>query len=186
MLGSIRGRTILKREKFLIVEVAGVGYKVSSTNSVLESVAENQEVFLFLYTHVREDALQLYGFTEEKDLEVFEKLLGVSGIGPKGALSVLNVAGVENLEHAITAQDLNYLTKVSGIGRKTAEKIILELKDKIVSKEKNTNLKDEADALEALKALGYSQNEARQALRETRAQNTNDRIKEALKVLGTK
>lgn len=186
MLGSIRGKTILKKDRFLIIEASGVGYKVNAPNWVLDSVTDGVDLFLFLYTHVREDSLQLYGFTKEEDLEMFEKLLGVSGIGPKGAISVLNITGVDNLEHAIAQNDLNYLTKVSGVGKKTAEKIILELKDKVTSKEKRENLKEELDALEALKALGYSPQEARQALAKTRSSSTNEKIKEALKILNQK
>jgi Holliday junction DNA helicase RuvA len=111
-------------------------------------------------------------------------LLGVSGIGPKGALAVLGVASLETLKKAIGTGDISYLTKISGIGRKTAEKIVIELRDKIGKENSDGSLQEELDALEALKSLGYSQHEAREALKKIPAEtNTNKKIKEALKIL---
>jgi Holliday junction DNA helicase RuvA len=121
-----------------------------------------------------------------EELHFFEMLLNVSGIGPKGALSILGIASLSTLRRAISTGDTAYLTKVSGIGRKTAEKIVIELRDK-VGEEKEGSLQGELDALEALKSLGYSQNEARDALKKVPPDaNTNTKIREALKILGGK
>lgn len=146
---------------------------------------------LWIHSHIREDAFDLYGFLDRQELEFFEMLINVSGIGPKGALVILGVAPIETLKRAIGTGDTSYLTKISGIGRKTAEKIVLELRDKISDKVKNiesgTSLQEELDVLEALKSLGYSQNEARGALKKVPQEaNTNTKIKEALKILGGK
>ncbi|MCX6757510.1 MAG: Holliday junction branch migration protein RuvA [Candidatus Nomurabacteria bacterium] len=183
MIGSIKGKIILKTEKFVIVETNGVGYKISLSLDSLIKIKNNLEVFIWIHTVVREDALDLYGFIDREELEFFEMLISVSGIGPKGALSILSVASIYTLRQAIGTNDISYLTKISGIGRKTAEKIVIELRDKFKN-EKEGTLKEELDALEALKSLGYSQNEARDALKNVKAINTNDKIKEALKMLG--
>jgi Holliday junction DNA helicase RuvA len=192
MIGSLRGKIISKTDKFVILETAGVGYKVSvSPDVVSKASATGTELFLFIHTHVREDSLDLYGFLGEEDLSFFEMLLGVSGIGPRSALAILGIASIPTLRQAIGTGDTSYLTKISGIGKKTAERIVIELRDKLADKnmsEKNgTSLRDELDALEALKSLGYSQNEAREALKKVAPEvNTNAKIREALKILGGK
>ena len=188
MIGSIRGKIILKTEKFLIVETNGVGYKINVSPDVLSKAKKlDSEIFLFIHTHVREDILDLYGFLNREELEFFEMLLNVSGIGPKGALSILGIASIETLRQAIGTGDTSYLTKISGIGRKTAEKIVIELRDKMGEAKTGSSLQGELDALEALKSLGYSQNEAREALKKVSPDtNTNTKIREALKILGGK
>jgi len=114
-------------------------------------------------------------------------LINVSGIGPRSALTILSIASIETLRKAIGSNDITYLTKISGIGRKTAEKIIIELRDKVGKENKDGSLKEELDALEALKSLGYSQNEAREALKTVSANSdTNTKIRDALKILGGK
>lgn len=188
MIGSIRGKIILKTEKFLIVETAGVGYKVSVSPEVLLKAGKlDDKISLWIYTHVREDIFDLYGFLDREEQKFFEMLINVSGIGPKGALSILGIASIETLRKAIATSDTAYLTKISGIGRKTAEKIVIELRDKIGEEKKGTSLQGELDALEALKSLGYSQNEAREVLKKVSSDtNTNTKIREALKILGGK
>lgn len=184
MIGSLRGRIISKGEKSVILETGGVGYKVAISPDTLFNLKIDTEVFLFIHTHVREDSFDLYGFLHNSELEFFLMLLNVSGIGPKGALTILGVASIETLKKAISTSDLSYLTKISGIGRKTAEKILLELRDKVGAETEGT-LQNELDALEALKSLGYSQNEARNALKQIDADtNTNTKVREALKILG--
>ncbi len=190
MIGSIRGKIALKTEKFILVETGGVGYKISISPDTLSKTSKiGDGIFLFIHTHVREDALDLYGFLNLRELEFFEMLINVSGIGPKGALAILGIASIETLERAIGTGDTSYLTKISGIGKKTAEKIVIELRDKLSEKIKGSreegSLQGELDVLEALKSLGYSQNEARNALKKvTPEANTNTKIKEALKILG--
>lgn len=191
MIGSIKGKIILKKEKFLVVEASGVGYKISvSPDAISNTKKLGDDVFLFIHTHVREDALDLYGFLDYSELEFFEMLISISGIGPKGALTILGTSSIETLRKAISTGDTSYLTKISGIGKKTAEKIIIELRDKIgkeLSEQNGASLSDEMDALEALKSLGYSQMEAREALKKvTGDKNTNAKIRGALKILGGK
>ncbi len=185
MIGSIKGKITFKTEKFVIVEAGGVGYKVSVSPDTLSKLGN--EVTLWIHTHVREDSLDLYGFLEHSELEFFEMLIGVSGIGPKGALAILGITSVDTLKRAIQTGDTMYLTKLSGIGKKTAEKIVIELRDKMGSEieQSGTSLQGELDSLEALKSLGYSQNEAREALKKVPPDlGTNAKIKEALKILG--
>ena len=192
MIGSIKGNIILTTEKFLIIETNGVGYKINvSPDTLSKTQKPDKEFFFFIHTHVREDTLDLYGFLDYPELEFFEMLIGVSGIGPKGALTILGVTSVETLRKAISTGDISYLTKISGIGKKTAEKIVIELRDKMtkeIKDEKNGSyLREELDVLEALKSLGYSSNEAREALKKTSPDlNTNLKIREALKILGGK
>lgn len=188
MIGSIKGEIILKNEKFLIIESNGVGYKVNvSPETLLRAKREGDRVLLWIHTHVREDAFDLYGFLDYRELQFFELLIGVSGIGPKSAIVILGIASIETLQKAISTGDTAYLTKISGIGRKTAEKIIIELRDKMGEDNGDSSLQEELDALEALKSLGYSQNEAREALKKVSGINdTNAKIREALKILGGK
>ncbi len=186
MIGSIKGKIILKTEKFILVEANGVGYKVNVSPEILtKTQKEEEEIFLFIHTHVREDALDLYGFLDQKELEFFEMLLNVSGIGPRSALAILGITTIETLRRAINTGDISYLTKISGIGRKTAEKIVIELRDKVGEELSGSSLQVELDALEALKSLGYSQTEAREALKKVSTElETNKKIREALKILG--
>jgi len=188
MIGSIKGKIVLKTDKYLIVETSGVGYKISVSPDTLSNTKKTEEeIFLWIHTHVREDAFDLYGFLDREELEFFEMLINVSGIGPKGALSILGITSIETLRKAISIGDTSYLTKISGIGRKTAEKIVIELRDKVGKELEGSSLQVELDALEALKSLGYSAIEAREALKKVSPNtNTNTKIKEALKILGGK
>ncbi len=191
MIGSIRGKIIQKNDKWVISETAGVGYKINISTDTLSKIGDaGKETLFYTHTHVREDALDLYGFLDRRELEFFEMLIGISGIGPKGALAILGVASLETLRRAIGTGDTSYLTKISGIGKKTAEKIVIELRDKFKNKEEESSdasLQGELDALEALKSLGYSQSEARDALKKVAAGlSTNLKVREALKILGGK
>jgi Holliday junction DNA helicase RuvA len=192
MIGSIKGKIILKTEKYIIVETGGVGYKISVVSgearpSMLGLASPTAETFFWIHTHIREDILDLYGFLDRQELEFFEMLINVSGIGPKGALGILGIASIETLKKAISTSDISYLTKISGIGKKTAEKIVIELRDKMGEQKEGSSLQGELDVLEALKSLGYSQHEARETLKKISPElNTNAKIKEALKILGGK
>ena len=188
MIGSIKGKIILKKDKFVIVEQGGIGYKINISSDTQERVQKTKEEILFwTHSHIKEDAQDLYGFLEYDELEFFELLISVSGIGPKGALTILSVAPIEILKRAIGTGDTSYLTKISGIGRKTAEKMVIELRDKVGKENENGSLNQDVDVLEALKSLGYSQNEAREALKKVSNEtDLNNKIKEALKILGKK
>ncbi len=189
MISKLDGKIEYVSEKFLVINVGGVGYKVFATSEILSTVKIEESASFWIYTAVRENAIELYGFRNTNELSFYELLLDVSGIGPKSALGILGIAPIETLRRAIATGDTAYLNKVSGIGRKTAEKIIVELRDKF-SLYKDDNLSDgqireDEDTLEALKSLGYSQNEARDALKQVSndTKGANARIKEALKVL---
>lgn len=192
MISSLEGTVLLKGEKFAVVAVGGVGYKVFATQETLQKIPEKGgTVKVWTHEHVREDIRDLYAFLHYGELELFELLISISGIGPKGALGILSIAGVDTLKKAIAAGDTSYLTRVSGIGRKTAEKIVLELREKMSGKGVTVEapeLKDEADALEALVSLGYTQRDAREALSNVSEKNESveARVKAALKKLGGK
>ncbi len=186
MISYLSGTVAEKESRFVILDVGGVGYRVFVTDDTLRALKVGAEVKLRTHHAVREDTEELFGFLETDDLKLFELLLSVPGIGPKTALNILNVATPETLRRSITSGETAYLTKISGIGRKTAEKIVLELKEKLGAGEEGTGLKEEVDALEALKSLGYSHSEAREALKQVAKDitGTSDRIKQALKLLG--
>ena len=190
MIGHLEGTVRVVRAGYAIVSAGGVGYKVFVTRELLLTLRQNHEAALWTHLAVRENALDLYGFGSEEELRLFELLLTVSGIGPKSALAILDIASTETLRSAISGGNATYLTKVSGIGRKTAEKIVLELKDKVgVSADGSAaTLHGDEEALEALRALGYSQAEARDALRKVpqEIQGGSARLREALKIVGGK
>jgi Holliday junction DNA helicase RuvA len=189
MISKLDGKIVYVSEKFLVINVVGVGYKVSSTSDILTTAKIDNDISLWIYTAVRENAIELYGFRNMDELSFFELLLDVSGIGPRSALGILGIAPIETLRRAIATGDTTYLNKVSGIGRKTAEKIIVELRDKFAMYKDDSlsdgEIRDEEDVLEALKSLGYSQNEARDALKKisNETKGANARIKEALRLL---
>lgn len=194
MISYVEGTIELKGIKFLVVRTGGgIGYKIAVPEETLLKLPEKGgEVKLWTHLYVREDALELYGFIHFAELELFETLIAISGIGPRGALGILGVAPVDTLKKAIATGDTSYLTRVSGIGRKTAEKIVLELREKMAGKGvlavEAPELRDEADALDALIQLGYSQREAREALQQVPKNivGAEKRLKEVLKMLGKK
>lgn len=190
MIGYLEGSVKAHRAGALLLMVQGVGYKVSVTKQTLLKFSPGADVSLSIHTVVREEALDLYGFENETELRFFEMLLTVSGVGPRSALAILDIANVETLRTAIARGNSEYLTKVSGIGRKTAEKIVIELREKVGVGDDATSqaLKGDEEALEAMRSLGYSPAEARDALRKVPHDiaNSNDRLREALKILGGK
>ncbi|MEA2113479.1 MAG: Holliday junction branch migration protein RuvA, partial [Patescibacteria group bacterium] len=131
MISLLEGKIELKTDKLTIINVGGVGYRVFCSGAVLAQLKKGKEAKLFIYLCSRENILDLYGFLSFDDLEFFETLVSVSGIGPKAALSIMALAPAETLKQAIASGQKSLLTKVSGIGQRTAERIILELKDKI-------------------------------------------------------
>jgi holliday junction DNA helicase RuvA len=187
VISQIQGIVLDNNEKYIVVNIGGIGFKIYCTSETKEIAKENEKISLFTHLVVKEDALDLYGFITKDELNFFELLISISGIGPKTALNVLNITTVSALKKAITSNDTSHLIKVSGIGKKIAEKIVLELKDKVgVHSGEGISLRDEIDAVEALKALGYSQKDAREALQEVDKDiiETGARIKSALKILG--
>lgn len=173
MYSYIRGTLEEIGEDKIVVDNQGIGYNIYVPGSVLDRVAAvGSEVKIFTYLHVKEDALTLYGFLTKDDIKVFQLLLGVSGIGPKGALAILSVLSTDDLRFAVVGGDAKAIAKAPGVGAKTAQRVILELKDKLeledVFEPKDTPgvaVKPEVntvkgEAVQALMALGYSSSEA--------------------------
>jgi|TARA_Y100000310_G_scaffold122869_2_gene121629 Holliday junction DNA helicase RuvA len=187
MIAQISGVVIKKGPDFAIIDVGGLGYKVYTTVSAQRLLKKDENASLYTHLSVRENALDLYGFSDEEELSIFEMLVSISGIGPKSARAILSITDAATLRGAVAQGDASTLTKVSGIGKKNAERIIIELRDKLgVLEENSAPIQEEVDAIEALKALGYSVKEARDALKRVSRDisGVDNRIKEALKVLG--
>lgn len=182
----------------LILEVNQIGYNMHITlkAAAFLSMHRNEQVRIYTHTSVREDAMQLYGFLSQDELKMFRQLITVNGVGPKGAMAILDILSVKDLQLAIISQDVKAISKASGIGGKTAERIILDLKGKInmedvlnttISMNASGDSKDnpcETEAMEALIALGYSASEAMKAIKEsgvTAEDDTEAILKKALK-----
>jgi Holliday junction DNA helicase RuvA len=186
MIGSLSGKIQHKSSNYIILETQGVGYKVFVTPILMVTLKVGQTLNLVTLTYVREDQITLYGFEKLPELEFFELLLTVSGVGPKSALGIMSLASLDMIKSAIVSEDPTVFTKVSGIGRKTAERVIIELKDKLKGfAEAAPVAKEHSDALDALLALGYSQPEAREALKAvpTEVKSLQEKVKLALKNL---
>jgi Holliday junction DNA helicase RuvA len=170
MIAHLRGRILTKRPNQAVVDVNGVGYEITiSIPTFSELPGAGGEVSLHIHTHVREDALALYGFLRPQEKELFERLISVSGIGPKLAITVLSGMQAEKMVAAIRGNDVASLTKIPGIGKKTAERMVLELRDKLESfgvpaavASKHSSI--EEDVLSALTNLGYQRAAAERAL----------------------
>jgi len=192
MIASILGNIDAIGTDWLVINVNGVGFKISVPTSVLsEGGIIGREIKVFTHLHVREDELTLYGFISQEDLRIFETVLSVSGIGPKTALAMLSAMNADQLSVAIASADTAMLTSIPGIGKKTAERLILELKDKvgaIVSITTGGRMAQEnADVIGALSSLGYSVAEATRAvgaLPDGKKLSLEERLKLALQYLG--
>lgn len=188
MIASITGTITAKGDRFLVVETGGIGYQVYATLSTLGTFKEGSETRLFTYHHVSETANDLYGFMTMEEVGFFDALLGISGIGPKTALNVMSVSRLEELKNAIRNNDATILTKVSGIGRKTAERIVLELAGKLelVAGSVEAVSGEDGTVVDALVSLGYTRQDARDAVRNIPATVTgvSERVRAALKNLG--
>lgn len=187
MIGYILGKVIHKESRVLIVLSGGVGYTIFVTPETATQGKIGEQLSLWTHLSVKENALELYGFPRREELLLFRLLIGISGIGPKSALNVLSLADVDTLEHAIGRGDSAYLTKVSGIGKKLAEKIVLELKDKVGEATGHDGTpRAEDEALEALEALGYPARDTREIVRTLAKKEltAQDIIRKALQTLG--
>lgn len=188
--GSIKYKSAIpKKDNFVIIDVSGVGYKVYVLDRLINNLQSGQDLELYIYTQVAEAVLDLYGFATQEELNFFEILISISGVGPKSALNVLQKAKIEDLREAANTGNADVLSKVSGIGLKTAQKIVTGLQDKIGGIESNggTSWNDQfSEALEALVNLGYSASQAREVLSHISETDTGDKIKAALKILGKK
>lgn len=190
MIAQLEGKIAGIRGNSVVLMVGGVGYQVFVSTYTLGKVAGLEQALFHIHTHVREDQFSLYGFLNEDDLTMFELLISISGVGPKVALSILSIADVKTIRTAIVNKDPGILTRVSGVGKKTAARVIVELQNKVDA----MDIEDQADALsgqdaiEALTSLGYSVTEAREALKMVPAdiKDVSTRVRQALRNLGKK
>lgn len=192
MIAYLKGKIIAKRDQAVVVEVNNIGYLVHSIPDVLVQPLES-DIELHVHHVVREDSQDLYGFEEEKELMMFKTLITVSGIGPKTALGILTVTTVENLKNAVASGDVKLLTTFSGIGKKTAERLLIELKDKIAvfglpDEQAASASGEDMEVLAALEQFGYSSVDARKVISELPKDisGVEERLKSALKHLGSK
>jgi len=196
MIGRLSGRILVAKPDEVVIDVSGVGYRVQIPLSTFYRLAEGGgSASLHVHTHVREDAIQLFGFWSEDERTAFERLIGVSGIGPKIALAVLSGIGVADLYHAIREEDRSVLERIPGIGRKTAERVLLELRERPAPRRRGGGesmsgtaptsdaaqaIGMDADAASALVHLGYSETAAFDAVRIARRESGTDAALETI------
>lgn len=195
MYEYIKGTYVGMNKDYIVVENSGIGYKIHTSGSTLAKLPKNgEDALLYLQQIVREDFIGLYGFLTKEELDMFKLLLTISGVGAKAALSLLSISNVSNLKYAILSGDEKTITKAQGVGKKMAQRIILELKDKIMPNELlsldnkeiiiEENQENISEALEALVTLGYSEKEAQKALESVdKKESLENIIKSSLKFL---
>jgi len=190
MIASIKGKVLTKGPEGVVVDVRGVGYHIHVPLRSLGDIPDRgKEVFLHTYTNVREDAIQLFGFVTEEERRLFTTLIGINGIGPKLALTILSGMPVNRLIEAINNEDIEILTRIPGLGRKTVARLVLELRGKLPAVEVpagglRADLND--DAVSALVNLGYKRSDSQKAVRDAMKRGLSsieDIIKEALRYL---
>lgn len=186
MIGSLRGTLTCKRPDRIVIDVRGVGYVVQVPLSVLSILPEEgKDVFVHVHTHLKEDALVLYGFRTDEERRVFTTLIGISGIGPRIALNILSSFSHEAFYEAVNSENVDILCKVPGLGKKTAHRLILELRGKLPAQEREETRAFD-DALSALVNLGYHKTLAREALEKAYGNGARDiegLLRESLKLL---
>lgn len=188
MISYIKGEVVKKGIDYLILDNNNIGYYINTSFSTLEKVSEKEKIIILTYMHIREDIIALYGFLTSDEIDLFKKLISVNGIGPRAGLSVLSTYEVNTVKEIVLKEDVSGLSKVPGIGKKTASKIILELKDKVgtVEELKGSEIvvsSEMSDVIEALTSLGFNYAEVKRTLgnMELSGKSENDIIKEALK-----
>jgi Holliday junction DNA helicase RuvA len=184
----LEGKVKSKGDNFVVVELHGIGLKVFTSKKALSRLGD--EAKLFTHLHVREDALDLFGLSSERELKFFEQLISISGVGPKSALSIMDVAELEKIIAAIKEGRPDLLTEASGIGRKTAERIIIELRGKVTTEQSGEMVKtmeSDSDILETLISLGYKKDAVRSAMEKAGkdARGIEARLKATLKILSS-
>jgi len=192
MISYLEGKIEYLGDKFVILNTGGIGYKVNIVPKLLNSLSESKPI-VKLFTHsqlnMREGVFDIYGFDKREDLELFHLLISVSGIGPKNALNIMSSVEPKHLKAAVVNNDPDYLKKISGLGPKTAQRLIMELQNKVdyleIGDMKGMDLGQEGEAMEALVALGYTLSQAKDALKEdAKGKTLEQRVREALKLLG--
>jgi len=192
MIGYLNGEVVVIDNPSIVIDVAGVGYNVVASKDVLEKAEINSKLKLFIYTHVREDLLQLYGFLYPSELKLFKSLISVSGIGPKTAMNIFSVGSRDSIIEAIIKGDVSFFRDVPRLGKKNAQKIIIELKSKLGSVEDldltKIDIKENSEVIAALKTFGFSSREALGAVKSIKGEGktTEEKIRMALKELGNR
>ncbi|MBD3281239.1 Holliday junction branch migration protein RuvA [Candidatus Uhrbacteria bacterium] len=183
MIGMLRGEVIEKTTGFFILDVRGVGYQVRAHLRMLSDLTVGDEPSVYIYEHIREDQHELFGFATRDELEVFEILISINGIGPKAGLAICGAATPAELRERVTKGDAGWFASLPGIGSKTAQKIILELKGQLVELEQESQ--DDIELVEALKGLGYKTAQAKEAAKSVSVEtiDPSERVREALKYL---
>jgi Holliday junction DNA helicase RuvA len=186
VIARLRGKPVGSTPEGLLIDVGGVGYLVAATPSAVRKADGAEEVTVETYLHVREDAMQLYGFAERAERELFIQLLSVNGVGPKVALAIVSGSPAEELRRAIVREDAVRFQAIPGIGKKTAERIVLELKEKLavtaIAPQSGAEVDDHVVARDALVELGYSIADAERALAETESDaSPEERVRQALR-----
>lgn len=189
MISYLKGKILNKTPKYIILLTNNIGYKIFIPQTLLEKIKLEEDLELYTYLRHSEDAMSLYGFKTKEELDFFELLITISGVGPKSALGILEVAKINDIKKAIIRDDASILYKVSGIGKKTAERIVVELKNKLASlpttAEEISFSDSDTEVFDALQGLGYKDKDIRDALKQLPAdlETTNDKIKNTLKFL---
>ena len=192
MISFLEGTIEHLGDKYVVLNTGGIGYRVTLSPRVLNTVAKSEgKVKLHIHSqmNMREGTFDMYGFDKKEDLDLFHLLTTVSGIGPKGAQNILSSVEPSHLKAAVINQDADYLKRVSKIGPKVIQRLILELKGKVDHLEGDItgiDLGQDGQATEALLVLGYSSAQAKEALKDTKAETLQERVREALKILGKK
>ena len=195
MIAYLKGNIMTKSEEYIILEVQGIGYKVYMSKKSIDELDEEGQVKVYTYLKLREDDISLFGFNSNEELHMFELLISVGGIGAKSAIAILSNITPSRFALAVITNDVNSLKKLPGIGAKTAQRIILELKDKIKTEEAiDTNVnkfeqdtiqkeEDIEELIQALQVLGYRRYEINKVLPKVKSESLEDRIKETLQYL---
>ena len=194
MIAYLKGKLVIKSVDYIVIDVQGIGYKVYMSKTAIDKLVEEKEIKVYTYLKVREDDISLFGFNSLEELHMFELLISVGGIGAKSAIAILSNITPSKFALAVITSDVNTLKKLQGIGPKTAQRIILELKDKIKTEEaienqENTIKQEEQiqedmeELIQALQVLGYRRYEINNILPKIKEETLEDRIKEALQYL---
>ncbi len=184
MIGFLTGKIISSKPTKIIVDANGVGYLVNISINTFDKISEKETVSLFIHTQVKEDSITLFGFYSESEKEMFELLISISGIGPKIALSILSGIQVDDLKNAIQSGDVSRIVAIPGIGRKTAERLVLELRtkvDKITAEGEIVTYSMKNEAIAALTTLGYNFNVSEKAVREILTNNPQTTLEDLIK-----
>lgn len=188
MIAYLKGKIKVKTDKYLILEANNIGYRIFLPENILESLIRNdEEREFYIHHYLSEDRSDLYGFLKLEDLEFFELLISISGVGPKSALGIMSEADVRALKKAILSEDPSIFTKVSGVGKKTAERILIELSNKVSDQGLGgSTIQDDLEALDALVGLGYKGYEAKEILKKAPKEllAAEERVRWALRYLG--